>query len=475
MSLNKHAQVIVIGGGPGGYSAAFRAADLGLSVILVERYETLGGVCLNVGCIPSKALLHVANVINEAKEGEHIGLKYAQPEIDLEGVRKFKQDTVEKLTGGVKGMASGRKVDVVTGKAKFVAAKEVEVSDGNNIHSIKFDHCIIAAGSEPVKLPFLPEDPRIWDSTGALKLESIPKRFLIVGGGIIGLEMATIYQALGAEVTVVEFADQLVPAADADLVKVYQRYNKKRFKVLLKTKLTSVNPKEDALHVQYEEASGNVISETYDAMLVAVGRIPNGGKIGADAAGVDVDERGFIPVDNQLRTNIPHIFAIGDICGGPMLAHKATHEGHVAAEVIAGHKAFFEPKVIPSIAYTDPEIAWTGLTEKEAKDKKLDVKTAVFPWSASGRAIGAGRSEGKTKLIYDKNKGTLIGAGIVGINAGELLGELSLAIEFGADVEDIALTIHAHPSLHETVGLAGELASGTITDLPNPAAKKKKP
>ncbi len=473
MSLKKHTQVLVLGGGPGGYSAAFRAADLGLSVILVERYETLGGVCLNVGCIPSKALLHVASVINEAEEAQHIGLKYKQPEMNLDEIRKFKQDTVDKLTGGVKFMASGRKVEVVRGVGKFVGSHEVEVTNGQSVDRVQFEHCIVAAGSEPVKLPFLPDDPRIMDSTDALKLEKIPKRLLIVGGGIIGLEMATIYQALGAEITIVEFADQLVPAADKDLVRVYQRYNKSRFKVLLKTKLTCVEPTDDALNAEYEDATGKVHAEQFDAMLVAVGRTPNGLKIDAEAAGINVNERGFISVDKQLRTNVAHIFAIGDICGEPMLAHKATHEGHVAAEVIAGQKVAFEPRVIPSIAYTDPEIAWTGLTEKEAKTQGLEVKTAIFPWSASGRAIGAGRSEGKTKLVYDKKSGTLLGAGIVGINAGELLGELSLAIEFGADVEDIALTIHAHPSLHETVGLAAELANGTITDLPNPSVRKK--
>ncbi|WP_020409219.1 dihydrolipoyl dehydrogenase [Hahella ganghwensis] len=469
-----HSQVVVLGSGPGGYSAAFRAADLGLEVTLIERYPSLGGVCLNVGCIPSKALLHVAAVIEEAHSSSSIGVTYGKPSIDLDKVRAFKDNTVKKLTQGVGGMAKGRKVNVIQGYGSFSGPNKITVDNDGKQSEVTFDHCIIAAGSQSVKLPFIPhDDPRVLDSTSALELKEVPKRLLVIGGGIIGLEMGTVYEALGSEVSVVEFADQLVPAADKDLITVYSRFNKDRFNVMLSTKVTAVEAKKAGLEVTFEGKNAPDGKQTYDAILVAVGRSPNGKKIGAENAGIYVDERGFIPADKQMRTNVSHIYSIGDIEGNPMLAHKATHQGHVAAEVIAGHKAAFEPKVIPSIAYTNPEIAWTGMTEKEAKEAGIEFKTAVFPWSASGRAIGADRSEGKTKLIH-KPDGTLLGAGIVGINAGELLGELSLAIEFGADVEDLALTIHAHPTLHETVGLAGELAAGTITDLPNPMAKKKK-
>jgi dihydrolipoamide dehydrogenase len=468
----KQTQVVVLGSGPGGYSAAFRAADLGLEVTLVERYPVLGGVCLNVGCIPSKALLHVAAVIEEAHASAAIGVSYPAPEINLEKVRGFKDSTVKKLTQGVQGMAKSRKVTVVHGVGKFSSPHQITVENNGETAVINFEHCIIAAGSQSVKLPFIPhDDPRVLDSTTALELKEIPPRLLIIGGGIIGLEMGTVYEALGSKVDIVEFADQLVPAADKDLVAVYARFNKDRFKVMLSTKVTAVEATETGLLASFEGSNAPVEKQTYDAVLVAVGRSPNGKKIGAENAGVSVNARGFIPTDAQMRTNVPHIYAIGDIQGNPMLAHKATHQGHVAAEVIAGHKVAFEPRVIPSIAYTNPEIAWTGLTEKEAKAAGVEFKTAVFPWSASGRALGADRAEGKTKLIH-KPDGTLIGAGIVGVNAGELLGELSLAIEFGADVKDLALTIHAHPTLHETVGLAAELAAGTITDLPNPAAKK---
>lgn len=474
MAATLKTEVLVLGSGPGGYSAAFRLADLGKEVTLVERYPTLGGVCLNVGCIPSKALLHVADVLTEAREAEHIGVQFGEPTVDLDAIRAFKQKSVDKLVGGVGGMAKGRQVKVVQGAGTFKDAHRLEVAGNETDSLIEFEHCVIAAGSEPVQLPFVPDDDdRIWDSTKALELPFIPKRFLVIGGGIIGLEMATVYQALGSEVTVVEFAEQLIPAADSDLVKVYQRFNKDRFNIHLNTRVTAVVAKPDDLHVTVEDAQGETRQETYDAILVAVGRRPNGNRIGAEHAGIRVDERGFIEVDNQLRTSVPHIFAIGDIIGNPMLAHKASHEGHVAAEVIAGHKVVFEPRAIPSIAYTNPEIAWTGLTEKEAKAQGLNVETATYPWTASGRAIGANRSEGKTKLIFHKDKGTLLGAGLVGINAGELVGELSLALEFGADIEDIALTIHAHPTLHETVGLAAELGAGTITDLPNPKIKKR--
>jgi dihydrolipoamide dehydrogenase len=466
-------QVVVLGSGPGGYSAAFRAADLGLEVTLVEQYAALGGVCLNVGCIPSKALLHVAQVIHETEHAADIGLTFAPPKQDLNQIRAFKDSVVMKLSQGVSGMAKGRKVQVIQGRGSFVGSHQLKVLNGTEETLIDFEHAVIAAGSSVVKLPFIPDDPRVWDSTKALELAEVPGRLLVIGGGIIGLEMGTVYQALGSKVTVVEFAEQLVPAADKDLMSVYSRYNKDRFEILLSTKVDAVEATKSALKVSFSGANAPAEARDFDAVLVAVGRKPNGQLIGAENAGIYVDERGFIPVSNTQQTNVPHIFAIGDIVGQPMLAHKASHEGHVAADVIAGHKRIFNPRVIPSIAYTNPEIAWTGLTEKEAKEQGINFKTAVYPWSASGRALGANRSEGKTKLIYHAESEQLLGAGIVGINAGELLGELSLAIEFGANVEDLALTIHAHPTLHESVGMAGELAAGTITDLPNPKAKRR--
>jgi dihydrolipoamide dehydrogenase len=463
-------QIVVLGSGPGGYSAAFRAADLGLDVIMVEQYPTLGGVCLNVGCIPSKALLHVAEVINESKHADHLGVSFGAVSYDLDKVRAYKDSVVGKLVGGVTGMAKSRKVQIVHGYGSFLDDHQLQVVNGDDKTLIQFDHAIIAAGSSSVKLPFIPEDPRIFDSTGALELKSVPARLLVIGGGIIGLEMATVYEALGTKVTVVEFADQIIPAADKDLVTVFTRYNKDKFELLLSTKVEAVTAKPDAISVKF---SSSAEERNFDAVLVAVGRTPNGKKIAAEKAGVAVDERGFITVNKYLQTNVPHIFAIGDIVGQPMLAHKASHEGHAAAEVIAGHKHEFAPLAIPSIAYTSPEIAWVGLTEKEAQQRGINYKTAVYPWSASGRALSADRSEGKTKLIYDPISDRLLGAGIVGIHAGELLGELTLALEFNASVEDVALTIHAHPTLHETVGLAAELAGGTITDLPNPAAIKR--
>lgn len=471
---NIQTQVVVLGSGPGGYSAAFRAADLGLDVTLVERYSSLGGVCLNVGCIPSKALLHVAEVINETKHADSLGLSIGSVNHDLDKVRAYKDSVVSKLVSGVGAMAKGRKVRVVEGHGSFVSDHQLQVVKEGETTLIDFEHAIIAAGSRSVKLPFIPEDPRIFDSTGALELHSVPNRLLVIGGGIIGLEMATVYEALGSKVTVVEFADQLVPAADKDLVAVYSKYNKGRFEVLLSTKVEGVTTKPEAIEVSFSGAQAPATPLVFDAVLVAVGRTPNGKLIGAERADVKVDERGFIQVNEYLQTNVPHIYAIGDIIGQPMLAHKATHEGHAAAEGIAGHPHKFDPMAIPSIAYTSPEIAWVGLTEKEAQQKGIEFKTAVFPWSASGRAIAADRSEGKTKLIYDPKTDRLLGAGLVGVHAGELLGELTLALEFGASVEDIALTIHAHPTLHESVGLAAELAVGTITDLPNPNAVSKK-
>ena len=471
---NVKTQVVVLGGGPGGYSAAFRAADLGMDVTLVERYADLGGVCLNVGCIPSKALLHVAEVINETKHADNLGVIIGAVSHDLDKVRAYKSSVVSKLVSGVGAMAKGRKVRVVTGYGKFVSDHQLAVESGTETTLIDFEQAIIAAGSRSVKLPFIPEDPRIFDSTGALELRSVPARLLVIGGGIIGLEMATVYEALGSKVTVVEFADQLVPAADKDLVTIYSKYNKDRFEVLLSTKVEAVSAKPEAIEVSFSGAQAPATARQFEAVLVAVGRAPNGKLIDAEKAGVQVDERGFIPTNTFLQTNVPHIYAIGDIIGQPMLAHKATHEGHAAAESVAGHPHAFEPMAIPSIAYTSPEIAWVGLTEKEAKQQGVDYKIAVFPWSASGRAIASDRSEGKTKLIYDAKTDRLLGAGLVGVHAGELLGELTLALEFGASVEDIALTIHAHPTLHESVGLAAELGAGTITDLPNPKAVLKK-
>jgi dihydrolipoamide dehydrogenase len=466
-------QVVVLGSGPGGYSAAFRAADLGMEVTLIERYSDLGGVCLNVGCIPSKALLHVAEVINESRTANHLGVNLGTATYELDKVRTYNESVVDKLVSGVSGMAKGRKVRVLEGYGKFVSDRQLEVIKGDEQTLVEFDYAIIAAGSSSVNLPFIPEDSRIWDSTAALELRQVPGRLLVIGGGIIGLEMATVYEALGSKVTIVEFADQLVPAADKDLVSVYARFNKDRYEILLSTKVESVTAKPEGIEASFSGAQAPTNPRMFDAVLVAVGRTPNGKKIAADKAGVQVDERGFISVNKFLQTNVPHIFAIGDIIGQPMLAHKASHEGHAAAEVIAGHKHEFSPMAIPSIAYTSPEIAWVGLTEKEAKQKGVTYKTAVYPWTASGRALSADRSEGKTKLIYDPATDRLLGAGIVGVHAGELLGELTLALEFGASVEDIALTIHAHPTLHESVGLAAELAAGTITDLPNPQAKLK--
>ena len=474
MSKEIKTQVVVLGAGPAGYSAAFRCADLGLETVLVERYSTLGGVCLNVGCIPSKALLHVAKVIEEAKHASKNGVYFAEPRIDLDEVRAGKEAVVAKLTSGLAGMAKQRKVTVVEGLAAFTDPHTLVARDRDGKPTtIKFDNAIIAAGSRPIQLPFIPhEDPRVWDSTDALKLKEVPKKLLIMGGGIIGLEMGTVYDALGSEVEVVEMFDQVIPAADKDVVGIYTKQVEKKFKLMLETKVTAVEAKDDGIYVSMEGKACND-TKRYDAVLVAIGRTPNGKLIDAGKAGVEVDERGFIHVDKQMRTNVPHIFAIGDIVGQPMLAHKGVHEGHVAAEVIAGKKHYFDPKVIPSIAYTEPEVAWVGKTEKECKQEGLNYEVAKFPWAASGRAIASECAEGMTKLIFDKDTHRVLGGAIVGSNGGELLGEIGLAIEMGCDAEDIALTIHAHPTLHESVGLAAEVFEGSITDLPNAKAKKK--
>ena len=474
MSTEIKTQVVVLGAGPAGYSAAFRCADLGLETVIVERYNTLGGVCLNVGCIPSKALLHVAKVIEEAKALAEHGIVFGEPKTDIDKIRTWKEKVINQLTGGLAGMAKGRKVKVVNGLGKFTGANTLEVEGENGKTVINFDNAIIAAGSRPIQLPFIPhEDPRIWDSTDALELKEVPERLLVMGGGIIGLEMGTVYHALGSQIDVVEMFDQVIPAADKDIVKVFTKRISKKFNLMLETKVTAVEAKEDGIYVTMEGQKAPAEPQRYDAVLVAIGRVPNGKNLDAGKAGVEVDDRVFIRVDKQLRTNVPHIFAIGDIVGQPMLAHKGVHEGHVAAEVIAGKKHYFDPKVIPSIAYTEPEVAWVGLTEKEAKEKGISYETATFPWAASGRAIASDCADGMTKLIFDKESHRVIGGAIVGTNGGELLGEIGLAIEMGCDAEDIALTIHAHPTLHESVGLAAEVFEGSITDLPNPKAKKK--
>ncbi|OSM98477.1 dihydrolipoyl dehydrogenase [Lonsdalea populi] len=474
MSTEIKAQVVVLGAGPAGYSAAFRCADLGLDTVLVERYATLGGVCLNVGCIPSKALLHVAKVIEEAKALATHGIVFGEPQTDIDKIRSWKEKVINQLTGGLAGMAKGRKVEVVNGLGKFTGANTLVVKGEGGNTTINFDNAIIAAGSRPIQLPFIPhEDPRVWDSTDALELKTVPERMLVMGGGIIGLEMGTVYHALGSKIDVVEMFDQVIPAADKDVVKTFTKRISKKFNLMLETKVTAVEAKDDGIYVTMEGKQAPAEPQRYDAVLVAIGRVPNGKSVDAGQAGVEVDDRGFIHVDKQMRTNVPHIYAIGDIVGQPMLAHKGVHEGHVAAEVIAGKKHYFDPKVIPSIAYTEPEVAWVGLTEKEAKEKGISYETAVFPWAASGRAIASDCADGMTKLIFEKESHRIIGGAIVGTNGGELLGEIGLAIEMGCDAEDIALTIHAHPTLHESIGLAAEVYEGSITDLPNPKAKKK--
>jgi dihydrolipoamide dehydrogenase len=469
-------ELVVLGSGPGGYTAAYRAADLGKKVVLVERYDTIGGVCLNVGCIPSKALLHAAKVIDEAAEMSNHGIEFSKPKVDAKKLLAWKNSIVSKLTGGLKMLAKQRKVEVVHGVGKFVSDHQLEVTmkDGKK-ETIEFQQAIIAAGSRPVKLPFLPDDERIIDSTGALELEDVNCKMLVIGGGIIGLEMATVYHALGAEITVVELMDQIIPGADSDIVMPLYKRIKQRYKnIYLKAKVTKVEAKKDGLYVTFEGGDAPKEPKKFDRILCAVGRRPNGDLIDAAKAGIKLDDRGFVPVDKQMRTNVPHIFAIGDIVGNPMLAHKAMPEGRVAAEVIAGLKHYFDPKTIASVAYTDPEVAWAGVTESEAKAKGMKYGKGVFPWAASGRSLSIGRSEGMTKLIIDETTHRVIGAGIVGPNAGELIAEIALAIEMGCDVEDVALTIHPHPTLSETIALAAEVFEGTITDLYLPKKKTEK-
>jgi len=460
-------EMLVLGAGPGGYSAAFRAADLGMKTVLVERYETLGGVCLNVGCIPSKALLHTASVMDEVRHLPNHGISFGEPKIDLDKLRAFKDGVVKKLTGGLAGMAKARKVEVARGVGAFLDPNHLEVTAGNQKKSIKFAKAIIAAGSQSAKLPFLPNDPRIVDSTGALELKSIPRRMLVIGGGIIGLEMATVYSTLGARIDVVEMLDGLMLGADRDLVKVWEKMNAHRFdNVMLKTKTVGGKATDTGIEVSFEGEKAPSKPQLYDLVLVAVGRASNGNKIGAEKAGVVVGDRGFITVDKQMRTNVGHIFAIGDIIGQPMLAHKAVHEGHVAAEAAYGEKSFFDARQIPSVAFTDPEVAWAGKTEEQCRAEGLKVGKAVFPWAASGRAIANGRDEGFTKLLFDQTTHRLVGGGIVGTHAGDLVSEICLAIEMGCEPSDIGKTIHPHPTLSESIGMAAEVFEGHCTDLP---------
>lgn len=459
--------MLVLGAGPGGYSAAFRAADLGMKTVLVERYDTLGGVCLNVGCIPSKALLHTASVIDEVKHLPDHGISFGAPQIDIGKLRGFKDGVIKKLTGGLAGMAKARKVEVVTGVGGFLDPHHLEVVSAGGKKTVKFGKAIIAAGSQAVKLPFLPDDPRIVDSTGALQLKSIPKRMLVIGGGIIGLEMATVYSTLGSRIDVVEMLDGLMQGADRDLVKVWDKMNAGRFdKVMLKTKTVGSKVTQAGIEVSFDGEQAPAGPQVYDLVLVSVGRSPNGKKIGAEKAGVAVTDRGFINVDKQMRTNMPHIFAIGDIVGQPMLAHKAVHEAHVAAEVAHGEKAYFDARQVPSVAYTDPEVAWAGKTEDQCKAEGIKFGKAVFPWAASGRAIANGRDEGFTKLLFDQTTHRIIGGGIVGTHAGDLISEICLAVEMGCEPSDIGKTIHPHPTLGESIGMAAEVFEGVCTDLP---------
>ena len=476
---DKHAPLVVLGSGPGGYTAAFRAADLGVEVILIEKYENIGGVCLNVGCIPSKALLHTAQVITEAADADHLGVSFNAPKIDIDKVRAYKSDIVSKLTGGLKQLAKQRKVQIIHGYGKFTSANtiEVEATDGTK-STISFDNCIIAAGSRVTKLPFIPwEDPRVIDSTGALELEEVPKRLLVVGGGIIGLEMATVYDALGSDITVVELGSGLMPGVDRDIVRPLERRIKKKYEnIFLDTKVSSIKPTKKGLECTFEgdkvgSKKGAPETDTFDRVLVSIGRSPNGKLIDAEKAGVTVNDWGFIDVDKQQRTNVDHIYAIGDVVGQPMLAHKATHEGKTAAENVAGHKSFFDARTIPAVAYTDPEVAWMGKTEEECNAEGIEFTKGAFPWAASGRSLSIGRNEGMTKVLFSKETGQLIGAGIVGTNAGELIAEAVLALEMGADAEDIGLTVHPHPTLSETLNFAAEVAEGTCTDIYMPKKK----
>lgn len=464
---NLQTEVVILGAGPGGYTAAFRAADLGKKVVLIERHSVLGGVCLNVGCIPSKALLHTAAILNEAAEMSKMGVHFEKPTIDLDRLRAGKDKVVKKLTTGLKGLAKQRQIQVIQGVGRFASPNRLEVTTATGQQFVTFEQAIIACGSSPVQIPGFPhDDPRVMDSTDALALADIPPRLLIIGGGIIGLEMATVYHALGSQVDVVELQDQLIPGCDPDLVKpLFKRISKHYHRILLSTKVTELQATQEGLKVRFAGDQAPDEEQIYDKVLVSVGRRPNGHLIQAEKAGVKVDERGFIPVDQHQRTNVPNIFAIGDVVGNPMLAHKATHEAKVAAEVIAGLPALFDPLTIPSVAYTDPEVAWMGLTETEAKQQGIDVHKGVFPWAASGRALGIGREEGMTKLLFDPESKRILGAGIVGANAGELIGEAVLALEMGADAEDIGLTIHPHPTLNETLCFAAEMAEGIITDL----------
>lgn len=468
-----HCEMLVLGSGPGGYSAAFRSADLGMDTVLVEKYDTLGGVCLNVGCIPSKALLHTAHVIEDAAAMSAHGVTFDKPQIDLDKVRAHKDGVVGKLTQGIAGMAKMRKVNVVQGYGKFTSANTVVVEKDGKTQTVAFEKAIIACGSRVIKLPFMPEDPRVIDSTGALQLADVPKHMLVIGGGIIGMEMATVYSALGAKITVVELSPSLMPGADADLVRTWTKANKHRFEeILLETKVVAAEANDDGIKVTFEGKSNE--SKTYDKVLMAVGRAPNGLLIDAEKAGVAVGERGFIDVDSQMRTNVPHIFAIGDVVGQPMLAHKAVHEAHVAAEVAKGEKSYFDARVIPSVAYTFPEIAFVGLTESEAKAKGIDYKASVFPWAASGKAIANDAQDGFVKLLFDPATDRVLGGGIVGLNAGDLISEICLAVEMGADATDIGKTIHPHPTLGESVGMAAENLHGHCTDLPPKRERKKK-
>jgi dihydrolipoamide dehydrogenase len=461
-----HAEVMVLGSGPGGYTAAFRAADLGKQVVLVERYPVLGGVCLNVGCIPSKALLHAARVISEAEEMSHFGIAFGKPRIEIAKLRDWKDGVVDKSIRGLAGLAKQRKVQVVQGVGKFTSSRMIDVKTADGVKKVSFDYAIIAAGSSAARIPGFPyDDPRLMDSTGALKLEGVPKRLLVIGGGIIGLELATVYDAIGSKVTVVELLDGLIPGADRDLIRPLHKRIEKRYEgIYLNIRVTRLEAQKDGLKATFEGENAPT-PQVYDRVLLAVGRRPNGKEIDAQAAGVNVTDRGFIPADKYMRTNVPHIYAIGDIIGEPMLAHKASHEGKLAAEIIAGHKRAFDARTIPSVAYTDPEVAWMGLTETQAKAQGTDIEKAVFPWAASGRARATARDEGMTKLIFDRNTKRLLGAGMVGPNAGELVAETVLALEMGADAEDIGLTIHPHPTLSETVFFAAEIAEGSITDL----------